>query len=652
MRNKAKTYEVNELKKWPDPEIDDPTLTSCGMGSWRPKWLQVFANPVVFLINMSLVGTIQGMTGPLFISSISTLEKRYAFDSKISAVILIADNFSQMLISPFIGYLAVRYNRARLIGIAENLLDDDSPILSRYLTNRTSYEMCSSDRTPIDCTDNRGATVWFAVFVLFMGSFFRGIGFTCYFVIGFPYLDDNVSKKSSPIYMSVMQAIRLIGPASGFMLSSFCLRMYENPFYKPDFGRGDPRFVGAWWLGFCIVGTLLFIVAFPMLFFPFQFKNASVKADDIKKKMKDNGGSIEAFKRFVKNPIVMLYIAGNIFRYIGIGGYVMFKTKYIESQFRQSSSSASFITGTTSIMPMAVGILLGGAMLTVLKPKPKFILIYVFIVESLSIFGIGSGMYLGCDPININGQTMDTGTFSLSSSCAQNCDCSTRIYSPLCGSDSKTTYFSPCFAGCSSYNPLNSTFENCSCFDGAGSKGFCKQDIDSCQNLFKYLIIVLCGAIVSSTARTANSLISFRTVEPIDKGFTMGIGSSLMAIFAFIPYPIIFGSIVDSSCLVWESKCGKTGNCWVYDQTKFRNYLHGAAISFMAIGSLFDFLMIFFSNRVKNFYEDENDSTDAKLPPPLPPIYGLSKTNPIYIDTIDSDQSFDQSDTSLEKPKR
>lgn len=98
MRNKAKTYEVNELKKWPDPEIDDPTLTSCGMGSWRPKWLQVFANPVVFLINMSLVGTIQGMTGPLFISSISTLEKRYAFDSKISAVILIADNFSQMLV--------------------------------------------------------------------------------------------------------------------------------------------------------------------------------------------------------------------------------------------------------------------------------------------------------------------------------------------------------------------------------------------------------------------------------------------------------------------------------------------------------------------------------------------------------------------------
>lgn len=118
---------------------------------------------------------------------------------------------------------------------------------------------------------------------------------------------------------------------------------------------------------------------------------------------------MQAMKRFVKNPIVILYLMGNIFRYVGIGGYVMFKTKYIESQFHKSSSSASLITGTTSIMPMAIGILLGGAMLTVLRPSPRSILIYVFIVESVSLFGIGSGMFLGCDSININGQILDNG---------------------------------------------------------------------------------------------------------------------------------------------------------------------------------------------------------------------------------------------------
>jgi len=35
--------------------------------------------------------------------------------------------------------------------------------------------------------------------------------------------------------------------------------------------------------------------------------------------------------------------------------------------------------------------------------------------------------------------------------------------------------------------------------------------------------------------------------------------------------------------------------------------LHGGAITFFALGSLFDFLLIFFADRVKNFYDDESD---------------------------------------------
>lgn len=45
----------------------------------------------------------------------------------------------------------------------------------------------------------------------------------------------------------------------------------------------------------------------------------------------------------------------------------------------------------------------------------------------------------------------------------------------------------------------------------------------------------------------------------------------------------------------------------MYDHDKFRNYLHGGAITFFALGSLFDFLLIFFADRVKNFYDDEDE---------------------------------------------
>ena len=293
---------------------DDNELTSCGIGSWRPKWLQIFSNPIFFLINLSLVGIIQSMNGPIFFSTMSTLEKRYAFDSRISGIILIADNISQFMVSmimmmmtilffsisnfkssfifflklsPIVGYIAVRFNRARLIAFSEMFLafscfltampyfiygpaelfvhngnnnnmtiaannnwslnisntttttttTSTIPILAgpSMFQNRKPFELCSDDNAEMNemkCTNNRGHTKWLAVVILFFGSFFRGIGFTCFFVIGFPYLDDNVGKKNSPMYMSIIQAIRLIGPASGYLLSSFCLRFFENPFGK------------------------------------------------------------------------------------------------------------------------------------------------------------------------------------------------------------------------------------------------------------------------------------------------------------------------------------------------------------------------------------------------------------------------------------
>lgn len=80
-------------------EEDDPDLTSCGIGSWRPQWLQVLNNPLYFLINICVIGVIQSMAGSMIYSTMNTVEKRYAFDSKISAVIYIADNICTMFVS-------------------------------------------------------------------------------------------------------------------------------------------------------------------------------------------------------------------------------------------------------------------------------------------------------------------------------------------------------------------------------------------------------------------------------------------------------------------------------------------------------------------------------------------------------------------------
>ncbi|CAG2119158.1 unnamed protein product, partial [Medioppia subpectinata] len=311
----------------------------------------------------------------------------------------------------------------------------------------------------------------------------------------------------------------------------------------------------------------------------------------------------------------MFHLVGSTIRYIGLGGYYIFKTKYIESMYRQTSSGASFITGTTSILPMAVGIILGGVLITFVKPRPRTLVIYMFLVELFSNGGIFTGMFMGCPPLQLPPTQLVNNEYSMNAQCNQGCDCTTSIFTPICsGADKSTTYFSPCYAGCKTIDRVAGTLSGCSCIGpdtaGTATTGYCQSDSDNCDKLYTYLLVITLGSLISSTARTGNYLLTLRSVDPKDKSFAMGMMSTFMAIFAFIPYPLIFGAITDSACMVWERTCGKRGNCWLYDTDKFKNYLHGSAFAFMMVGSLFDLGIIFMSKKIKNFYDEPDKEID------------------------------------------
>lgn len=77
-------------------------------------------------------------------------------------------------------------------------------------------------------------------------------------------------------------------------------------------------------------------------------------------------------------------------------------------------------------------------------------------------------------------------------------------------------------------------FDNCACFDGPATKGYCESDVTGCSTLYKYITVITLGSIVSSFARTPNSLIALRAVDPMDKGFAIGIASTFMDIFGML----------------------------------------------------------------------------------------------------------------------
>ncbi|CAG2102888.1 unnamed protein product [Medioppia subpectinata] len=290
------------------------------------------------------------------IGSLSTLEKRYSFDSKISGLLLIADNVSQVIISPLIGYLGNKYNRPRIMAIGELVAAFSCFVfaapyfifgaslqpMTDIITNANStHELCHSSPLGQPCNQS---TVWSAVTILWIASFLNGIGCTAFYTIGIPYIDDNTSKKNSPIFLSTSAALRLFGPALGLLLSSYTLKFYENP-----------------------------------------------------------------------------------------QSYYVFKPKYIESQFRKSASDANFWAGVIIIPTMA---------------------------------------------------------------------------------------------------------------------------------------------------------------------------------FAFIPFPLIFGAITDSTCKIWKHTCGKVGNCWLYDIEKLTDYLHYSAFGFMFLGAVCRFFIVLYADRISNMFEDEDEDNE------------------------------------------
>lgn len=59
-----------------------------------------------------------------------------------------------------------------------------------------------------------------------------------------------------------------MGPAIGFLLGYACLSIYIDPKLHPVITMKDPRWLGAWWLGWIILGITMALFAVLISMFP------------------------------------------------------------------------------------------------------------------------------------------------------------------------------------------------------------------------------------------------------------------------------------------------------------------------------------------------------------------------------------------------
>ncbi|XP_022655758.1 solute carrier organic anion transporter family member 4C1-like [Varroa destructor] len=490
--------------------------------------------------------------------------------------------------------------------------------------------------------------------------FFFGPVTTIYYSAGTAYLDDNVERRKAPIYMTLSTFLRGIGPVIGFVLSSACLAIYEDPQHPPDYDSEDSRWIGAWWIGFIVLGGFQFVFTAPLLLFPKRIKKLPEATTTF-----HESGMLPAMLRLFRNPIYMLHMFSQIFKWFGILGYFNYLPKYIQEQFHVSASSAALYGGSLPIALSLLPVLLGGITIRYWKPNPRLLTFIMFLLEVATIIlflTLGSFRCEAPDYTVGTNEAMSRDDIELG--CNRKCHCSLAVFHPVCIGE--TTYFSPCFAGCHLGSMLNHStlikrgliisstsseaYEDCRCaqylmtlnksaysrLDHRGhsvpllaEKGRCAESSASCTYQYRlYLVSLTLSYCTALIMQSAHILIPIRCVDTNDKTFSLAIYQGAIALFAYIPYPLVYSYLVDSTCVLWEESCSTRGNCWVYDIKRFNGTLHYTTVICCALGAVCFLFVFAFSTRLDLFYvcDDENDVKVAENPKYTPTSGSISMT--------------------------
>ena len=77
---------------------------------------------------------------------------------------------------------------------------------------------------------------------------------------------------------------------------------------------------------------------------------------------------------------------------------------------------------------------------------------------------------------------------------------------------------------------------------------------------------------ISTVTQMPVLMVVLRSVAEEEKAFALGIQFVIFRLFGYIPSPILFGNVIDSTCLLWKSTCeGEAGGrCLLYDIEAFR----------------------------------------------------------------------------------
>ncbi|KAM9845826.1 solute carrier organic anion transporter family member 1C1 [Aulostomus maculatus] len=636
----------------------------------------------LFIVALSFAYFSKALTGTYMKSAITQIERRFDLSSLLVGLIDGSFEMGNLLFLAVVSHFGAKLHRPRLIAVGCFLMAVGAfltglthffmgryqyvTVIQAFQKENVSTAACISpwksenasesltEPTMEDspaCVKEPGSNMWIYVF---LGNALRGIGETPVTPLGISYIDDFAKAENSPFYIACLQTISLLGPMFGFLLGSYCARLYVDIGYvdmeSVTISPKDSRWVGAWWLGFLVSSCLLLISSIPFYFLPRSLPKQEGDEDKPTPVLETSDGAQDALnnhhhnlklteiaKRFLPSlrsllgtPSYFLLLCGSVLKFNSFIGVFTFKAKYIEQQFGQSASRANFLIGVLNLPAVAVGIFLGGLVMKRYKLSvvsgAQLTFATSFLAYLLMLLQFGTK----CDNIPVAGLTISyNGTPSvlyksekLFSECNRECSCSGEDWDPVC-SDSGITYISPCMAGCidSSGYGKNTVFHNCSCVSAsfpAGSStsvrlGQCPHAKDCTRSFTSYMAISVLSSFINSLGATPGYMIIIRCIPPELKSLALGMQTLVTRTLGGIPAPVYFGALIDLTCLKWSiNKCGSRGACRLYDSDMYRITFLGLVACLSGSSFFFIFAVIILLRRQFRKPEQEADQPQSK----------------------------------------